>query len=541
MDEGPAGWKGSIHGRPNRRKECTVSHKQTRRQFCRTTAAAVTGLALGQSACHLPEPAWSGKARCRPPNLLFVFSDQQARDMVGCYGNEDIITPNLDRFAGEGIRFNHCVSSSPVCTPFRGMLMTGRHPLYTGTYCNDRPLLAGNGKCFGHVLREAGYRTGYVGKWHLLGGDRNRPISRGEMRFGFDDLFLSNNCHVDFRPGKCYYWNDRDEKVFFDEWEVYGQTRQALEFLDGCTPDRPFALFVSWHPPHDWGIHQDSLVFRYDTIPELMEMYDPAKIRLRPSATEVAHLREAYHGHYAMCSGVDRAFGWLVDKLREKGMERDTMVVFTSDHGDNLASYGYHIAKDHPEDTSTRIPFLLRWPGGLPRGRTSDLLLGPMDMMPTLLSLMGLPVPQGLHGSDLSSAIRKGDDDAIDSLPLFFYNPYWSGVYTRDVTYGFGEIRHFAHGADGKLTFRTDPVRCLYDRRTDPYQLNNLYDQRNARPLREKMERLAKRWRQRFGDPGAVSAAAVDRLYQKADGSWPQDVRESDFPGRPIDLIRRDL
>jgi hypothetical protein len=108
------------------------------------------------------------------------------------------------------------------------------------------------------------------------------------------------------------------------------------------------------------------------------------------------------------------------------------------------------------------------------------------------------------------------------------------------VTYGFGEIRHYAHGANGKLGFRTDPVRSLYDRRADPYQLNNLYDQRTARPLREKMEQLAKQWRERFGDPGTVSAAAIDRLYQKADGSWPQDVREPDFLGRPIDLIRKD-
>ena len=506
----------------------------TRREFLGTTAVLAGSSLARRSTLARPTAASSPKR----PNLLFVFSDQQSRDMLGCYGNNQILTPNLDGFAAEGIRFDHCVSNSPVCTPFRGMLLTGKHPLYTGAYTNDRPLLINNGRTFGQVLKEAGYRTGYVGKWHLYGGDRNRPIPAGPARFGFDDLFLSNNCHVDFRPGKCFYWNEAGEKVFFDEWEVYGQAHQALSFLDQARADEPFALFVSWHPPHDWGLHRDSLIYKYDTLPELMALYDPQKIRLRPSAREHPHLRQAYHGYCAMCSGVDRAFGWLLDKLREKGLEGNTLVVYTSDHGDNLASYGYHVAKDHPEDTSTRIPFLLRWPSGLPGRRTSDLLLGAMDMMPTLLGLMELPVPVGLHGQNLAHAIRSGDDDAGASQPLFFYNPSWHGVYTRDVTYGCGELRHFTHGADGKVTFRTDPVRALYDRRDDPYQLNNLYDQPKARSLRQKMEQLADQWRRRFGYRGAPDAKQLDPLYRMPDGSWPQDVEAEGFPGLPIELLK---
>jgi arylsulfatase A-like enzyme len=387
------------------------------------------------------------------------------------------------------------------------------------------------------VLQRAGYRTGYIGKWHLYGGDRNRPVPAGPMRHGFNDVFLTNNCHVDFRPGKCFYWNDEGQKVFFDEWEVYGQTRQALQFLDECSPDQPFALFVSWHPPHDWGIQRDSLVFRYDTIPELMDLYDPAKLKLRPSATESPALRHAYHGHYAMCSGVDRAFGWLMDKLHERGLADDTLVVFTSDHGDNLQSHGYTIAKDHPEDTSTRIPLLMRWPAGLPVRRASDLLVGPMDMMPTILGLMDLPIPNTVHGQDLSTAILQGRDDAVESVPLFFYKPHWHGVYTRDVTYGFGRIRHFTRGPAGRPVLQAVPVRALYDRRKDPYQLNNLYGQRRAASLQRKMNALAHRWMNRFGDPG-LSAEQIDPLYRYPDGRYPEDTDEPGFRGRPIDVIR---
>jgi len=294
--------------------------EQTRRQFCKTMAATATGLTWGATSCEQQAVKQQASPVAKRPNLLFVFSDQQSQDMLGCYGNQDIITPHLDQLAAEGLRFNHCISNSPVCTPFRGMLMSGQHPLYCGTMHNDIPLLANNGQYFGHVLRDAGYRMGYIGKWHLLGGNRNRPVPQGPMRYGFDGTFLTNNCHVDFRPGKCFYWNDEGQKVFFDEWEVYGQTRQALQFLDERTDDQPFALFVSWHPPHDWGIHHDTLIYKYETMPELMAMYDPYKIRLRPSVKDTPAVRRAYHGYYGMCSGVDIAFGWLMDKLKQKGL-----------------------------------------------------------------------------------------------------------------------------------------------------------------------------------------------------------------------------
>jgi arylsulfatase A-like enzyme len=325
--------------------------------------------------------------------------------------------------------------------------------------------------------------------------------------------------------------------VFFDEWEVYGQTRQALQFLDECEPDKPFALFVSWHPPHDWGIHADSLVFRYDTIPELMDLYDPNRIKLRPSAQESPALRHAYHGYYAMCSGVDRAFGWLMDKLRQKGLAEDTLVVFTSDHGDNLQSYGHTIAKDRPEDTAARIPLLMRWPHGLPAQRASDLLVGPMDMMPTILGLMGLPIPNTVQGQDLSSTVLRGKDDAVESIPLFFYKPHWYGVYTHDVTYGFGRTRYFTRGPDRRPMLEEGSLRVLYDRRKDPYQLNNLHSQRGVTALRRKMSTLARRWMNRFGDPG-LSAEQIDPLYRRPDGRLPEDTTEPGFRGRPIDVVR---
>ncbi|MGH9666223.1 MAG: sulfatase-like hydrolase/transferase, partial [Bryobacteraceae bacterium] len=191
-------------------------------------------------------------AATRRPNLLFVFSDQHSADMLGCYGNRDVLTPEIDRFAAQSVRFNHCITNSPLCSPFRGLLLSGQHPLRTAMMENDLRMLPGDGNYFGEVLRDAGYRMGYVGKWHLYGGDRVRPIPPGPFRYGFDGTFLSNNCTVVFDKERAYYWDEQGKRTLYGDWEPYAQTRQAMQFLDQ-NDDRPFALFVSWHPPHNWA------------------------------------------------------------------------------------------------------------------------------------------------------------------------------------------------------------------------------------------------------------------------------------------------
>ncbi|MCK4837270.1 MAG: sulfatase-like hydrolase/transferase, partial [Desulfobulbaceae bacterium] len=118
-------------------------------------AATTAALTWGTTGCKQQRLAQRASSKAKRPNLVFVFSDQQSQDMLGCYGNQDIKTPNLDQLAAQGLRFNHCISTSPVCTPFRGMLMSGQHPLYCGAMHNDVPLLANNGPYFGHVLRDA--------------------------------------------------------------------------------------------------------------------------------------------------------------------------------------------------------------------------------------------------------------------------------------------------------------------------------------------------------------------------------------------------
>lgn len=460
------------------------------------------------------------------PNLLFVLSDQQSYDMLGCYGNTQLITPNTDRLASEGIRFNHCVSNSPICTPYRGILFSGQHPLYNGAFSNDIQMLQGDGNCFGEVLRDAGYRMGYYGKWHLYGGDRNRPIPAGPYRYGFDGGFLTDNCTEEFRPGYCYYWNDAGEKVFFDEWEPYGQTRQALEFLDGCTEDEPFALFVSWHPPHNMGGRDGR--FYYDTEPELMDLYDREKIELRENCEDTPETREAYHGHMAMCTGVDTTLGWLTQKLKDMNLDDNTIVVFSSDHGDMLYSCGRPWPKGFPEDESLRVPLIIRWPERL-AARTSDLIVSTFDLMPTILSMMDLGVPETCQGKDLSQAIFNQDDDAVESTPLMIISmgQGWRGIYTKRYTYSFDE------GMESPVRFN-----CLYDKEADPRQQNNLFYLPEYRAVRDELHRETLQWMARFDDEFAPGETVFKVCFGDAGPPTAGYGDTGILPGRPIDLLK---
>ncbi|MGQ1783615.1 MULTISPECIES: sulfatase family protein [unclassified Saccharicrinis] len=451
------------------------------------------------------------------PNLLFVFSDQQAFDMVGCYGNKQIITPNIDKLATEGLRFTNCFSNSPICTPYRGMLMSGQYSLYNGCFTNDRPLLPGNGKKFAEVLRDDGYYTGYVGKWHLLGGDRNRPIPEGPMRYGFDDVFYSNNCHVDFRPGKCFFWNENDKKEYFNEWEVYGQTNQAIDFLESVKDsESPFALFVSWHPPHDWGKFKGEdgkMHYRYDAPQELMSYYNRDSIKVRPGIESTPDLRHMYHGHMAMTTGVDIAFGNLMNKLKEIGADENTIVIFTSDHGDMLEYQNAIYPKQYPHDYSLQVPFIISYPHKIIKETTTSLLFSALDIMPTILGLMEQEVPKECQGKNLSEAILSGNEDAVDFLPIWLHNENgYRGVITKEYTYARSKA------GDSKLH------NVLFDRVNDPYQLSNNFDDSSTNVIKNELWGITQGWMESIGDE-FYQKSQIDSLVALTDSASYQQKR----------------
>ncbi len=433
----------------------------------------------------------------KKPNLLIVLSDQHSYDMLGVYGNTQILTPNLDMFASEGIRFDNAYVNQPVCTPFRSMLMSGMHPLKNGAFINDTPLIP-NKQLLGEVLKEQGYQTAYIGKWHLLGGDRDRPIPRGDLRYGFETV-LTNNCHVDFRPGKAFYWNSNDEKEYFDEWEVYGQTKQALQYLDTIDSNRPFALIISWHPPHDWGLFEGEdgkMHFRYDTIDDLMALYNRDSIQVRPGLESTPDHRRMYHGHMAMVSGVDKAFGMLMNKIKEKGMEDNTLTIYTADHGDMLESHGALKPKQYVHDYSSKVPFIIKYPKKIKTPSATKLLFSALDIMPTTLGLLDINTKEDYDGNDLSNAILNGNDEAVPFIPMWVYSRYnqnktaWRGVITKEFAFSISQFENDTTNIDN----------VLYDRVKDPLQLNNLFFKPEYKTQKESLKNLTYSWMDKYTD-----------------------------------------
>ena len=417
----------------------------------------------------------------RPFNLVFVFADQWRAQATGYAGDPNAATPNLDAFAALSLSFTNAVSGCPVCSPYRASLMTGVYPNRHRMMVNDQCLhRLYKGPFLADCLREAGYRTAYIGKWHLDGNGRNAFVPP-DRRLGFD-WWKGFECSHDYQSS-FYYFGDDPKPHRWAGYDADAQTDEACRFLREETGPTPFALFLSWGPPHD----------PFDTAPaSFAARFDPRTIRLPPNVPEAAadRARREMAGYYAHGSALDAAFGRLLDTLSATGRERDTIVVFTSDHGDMLGSQG-HFRKQRPWAESVRVPFLVRHPEGAGPGVDPSPIDAP-DLMPTLLALCGAPIPAGLHGRDFSGTIRAGAPSGIEDTLLALYLPFHQWRYDN----GGREYR-------GLYTRRYSYVRSLagpwllYDNGNDPWQQRNLVDvPAHAARVAELDARLAARLRE---------------------------------------------
>ncbi len=193
-----------------------------------------------------------------------------------------------------------------------------------------------------------------------------------------------------------------------------------------------------------------------------------------------------------MCTGIDRAFGKLLDSLEKLNLDDNTLVVFTSDHGDMLGSHGCPKPKRPIHDTSSRVPMLMRQTGKLSPGKTSDLLFSTLDLMPTLLGLLDLDAPPGLHGQNLAQSIRDGRDDAVESITMLMISwPVFRGVITREWSFAMGPPDRPGNAFN----------QVLFNRRDDPHQQRNLFGHPECQPVQRELERLTRQWMDRFEDP----------------------------------------
>ena len=441
----------------------------TRREFIKTAAAAMPVAAVGCKG-----PLFAAEKSAKRPNIVFVFADQMRAQAMGCMGNRQVITPHLDQFATEGLLVTNAISCAPVCSPYRAQLMTGRYPHSTGVIHNDIRL-PDHELVISEVMKNQGYRTGYIGKWHLA-GYREDPVDATSRR-GWDFWAVRNCSHEHSKPE--YWLNDAKQPVRVAGWEPDVQTDLAVEYIKK-NKQSPFCLFLSFGPPHN----------PYKAPGKYVEMYEDGTLKNRPNVPDdkTDNLRQ----YYAMITSLDSCMGRICDALDDAGISEDTIVVFTSDHGDMIGSQGQpHRRKQRPWEESIHIPFIVRYPRKIKKGQVRDWIVSSVDVMPTLLGLSGISIPSQVEGMDYSSTFFGKSTRERNAAFLFNIDrgdsgpgTDWRGIRTKEWTY--------AYHSSGDWV--------LYNLEKDPYQLDNLVDDPRFAGKKEELHQQLEDLRKELGE-----------------------------------------
>ena len=428
---------------------------QSRRDFVRSSACGVAGMVLG-AGFERVHAKRTGRPR---PNILFIMTDQQTMRAMSACGNTYLNTPNMDSLAAGGLRFEKSYCTSPVCSPSRSSILTGRMPHETGVEVNGLSIRQGVAN-MGDIFRRAGYETAYTGKWHL------------DKESGFE--FLPPR----YPEGVRHSLGSDTDKPWTDE---------AVRFLKK-KHGKPFLLFVSLHNPHDicyWISGKSKLVERAETrqCPPLPSNFavDPdepefiTKCRQRTYYGNEANYttkwdenqwRQYLYAYYRLTERVDKEVGRVLKALREQGLEYDTLIVFTSDHGEGCAAHKWVVKLMLYEEPVT-VPFVISYKGMIPVGAVDKRhLVSSIDIVPTLCDYAGIEPPSEVAGVSLRAVIERpelaGRGFVVAELMPDTKDPAMKGRMLRTNRYKYVA---FSQGRNPEMFF---------DLEADPGEIRNL-------------------------------------------------------------------
>ena len=382
----------------------------SRRDFVKAAAAASAvgaGTTLGAQA-----PAAPAASKGRRPNVILIMLDDLGSVDLNCYGSKDLVTPNLDALAASGVRFTQCCAASPVCSPSRAAVLTGRFPQRAGLANNASSRPGGPGLpvdevTLAQVLKGAGYATGHVGKWHLGYTPEAMPTARGfDSSFGHMGGCIDNYSHFFYWDGPNRHDLWQDGKEVWHEGEHIGDlmVTQCNAFLE-VHRDRPFFLF--------WPLNQPHYPLQ-------------GKARWREHYKNVEGPRGMYA---ASVSTLDELIGRVLAKVKSLGIADQTIVALQSDHGHSVEerAFGgggsagpYRGAKFSLFEGGIRVASMLSWPGTIPGGVVRDQLVTGCDWMPTLAELTGAPLPsRRIDGKSMMPVIHSAS--APTAHPAFYW------------------------------------------------------------------------------------------------------------------------
>ncbi|WP_418262510.1 sulfatase [Flavobacterium faecale] len=444
----------------------------------------------------------------KAPNVVFILTDQWRAQDVGYAGNQQVITPAIDALSKEAVVFTNAISNLPVCTPARASLMTGKYPLSHGLFYNDKPL-GTDEYCIAEVFKENGYATAYIGKWHINGHPPGMTNFQGralptpaDRRQGFDFWKVSESSH------------DYNNSVYFDKdnvkhkWEGYdaiAQTKEAVNYIKS-NKENPFLLFVGYGAPHS----------PYNTAPKkYQDMYKDMDIKLRPNvpSDKAEKAKEDLKGYYAHITALDDCIAELQKEIKNLGLEENTIFVFTSDHGDMIYSHS-QVNKQKPWDESICVPFLLKYPAKLKAGTQMTKMFSFPDIMPTLLGMSNLPIPESVEGLNYTGQLLGTQELDVDAALITCPVPFHQWKYKNGG-------REYRGVKTEKYTYVKDlnGPWLLYDNLKDPYQLNNVIGKEGYKTIQADLEVKLKAILDKQGDQFLPGEEYMKKWNYQWDGS----------------------
>lgn len=416
-----------------------------------------------------------------PPNIIFFFSDQQRADTLGCYGQPLPVTPNLDRAAAGGVRFEHAFTCQPVCGPARACLQTGRYATELGCVTNDRALPRGE-PTIAHMLSEAGYEVGYLGKWHLGSNYSTNwfPVPPGAERFscrdqavppdrrgGYKDFWLASDV-LEFTShgydGHMFDADGRRREFPPGRYRVDAQTDWLIEYLRSRKGDRPFFLFASYIEPHHQNDHG-----HYEgpagSKERFRDFVPPGDL-----VNADGDWRAEYPDYLGCCHSLDAAYGRMMDELGALGIQRDTLVLYTSDHGSHFRTRNREY-KRSCHDASIRVPMIVRG-AGFDRPAAIRDIASLIDIPPTILAAAGIAPPPTMRGRPLQALLGGAPADwPQEAFVQISESHCGRAIRTLRWTYSVRAPDGVPASAAASDAYVED---CLYDNEADPHQQRNL-------------------------------------------------------------------
>ncbi|MBC5581602.1 sulfatase-like hydrolase/transferase [Anaerofilum sp. BX8] len=417
----------------------------------------------------------------RRPNILVFFTDQQRADSCGCYGSPNGLTPFLDSLGEDGVVFDNAVSCQPVCGPARAVIQTGQFATRNGCYRNAIDLPA-DGQTLARRMKAAGYKTGYVGKWHLA-GTGVEPVPE-ELRAGYEDYWIAADL-LEFSSGpeSGFVFDKQNRKREFEKYRVDAITDYAVETLRAHDPAEPLFLFVSYLEPHHQNnqnryVAPEGYAQRYQDawVPDDLVALD------KPDADWRANLPD----YYGCIRRLDENLERLVGVLKERGMYEDTIIVFTCDHGSHFRTRNGEYKRSCHE-ASVHIPLVFR--GGQFRGgRHARQAVSLVDLAPTLLDLAGAAPAEEMDGRSFA-AMAGQDIPGWDEAVLIQISESEVARALRTPRYKYCVTApHKNPWLDACSDLYVE--ECLYDLQQDPWELNNLIADPACRQVKEELRAL---------------------------------------------------